>query len=87
MGHPVNKCSGSPQRQQAGPDLPAALVAGSGSSEWRGESGETETAGPSRGQPAPLGGLSHTCGVILSGLSWGGTRGGPGGRDLGKGTG
>ncbi len=37
--HQSIKCPGSPQRQQAGPDLTAALGAGSGSSDWRGESG------------------------------------------------
>ncbi len=55
-GHRSIKCPGSPQRQQAGPDFPAALVAGSGSRFWRGES-EGPDSGSAVGPvgPAPLG--------------------------------
>ncbi len=35
------KWSGSPQRQQAGPGFPATLVAGSGTRNWRGDTGGT----------------------------------------------
>ncbi len=53
-GHQSMKCPWSPHRQQAGPGLPTALVAGSESSYWRGESNEKSTAAvPTLACPTP----------------------------------
>ncbi|XP_026069762.1 uncharacterized protein LOC113050724 [Carassius auratus] len=65
-------------------------MAGSGEGNWRGESRETEVLSPpAPPRPAPLGGAlvyaKRPWSVPLR--PWGGTRGGPGGRDLGRGTG
>ncbi len=74
-GHQSMKCPWSPHRQQAGPGLPTALVAGSESSYWRGESNEY-CCGPHAGLPHPP--LDGALGPATD--SGGGPRGGMGTR-------
>ncbi len=77
-GHRSIKCPGSLQRQQAGPDVPAALVAGSGSRDGRGESGGKWTDGLLwLASPASLGmDLSPADSGAGPPLHWGWARGG-----------